>query len=197
VTGLRYNLRGRILFRLVDLPPFLSILPKPRINRFWSGGIGLWATLRDTGTPDEQTTRDRPELVSTCLARRGRVRCPHIPMSSTPGMAPGNQAIDAPWTACDAEAAAIDNWLRQNVYHAAQGVHPLPAAPATSPSPERGQLRQSQSTGGQPAPQCKSATCARSSRCKEGRARPACGKGQTPTPRCGKGAPQQPRGWEH
>jgi hypothetical protein len=87
-TGLRYNLGGTILSRLVDLPTFLVILPKPRMNRFWRGGTGLPATLRNTGAPDEQNTKDWPELVSTCFARRGRIRCPHIPMS-TPGMPRG------------------------------------------------------------------------------------------------------------
>jgi hypothetical protein len=78
-----------MLSRLVDLPTFLIILPNPRKDRFWRGGTGLSATLRKTGAPEEHNTRGRPELMSTCFARRGRIRYPHIPMSSTPGMPRG------------------------------------------------------------------------------------------------------------
>jgi hypothetical protein len=58
---------------------------------------GLRATLRNTGAPDEENIGDQPELASTCLARGGRIGCPYIPMSSTPG---GHEVAGADINVC-------------------------------------------------------------------------------------------------
>jgi hypothetical protein len=92
-------------------PPHKQILERGR----WS--LGDSPQYRSSGRAEHQGPA-RAGVDMFCSERAHPL--PPYPHVRCSWHALRNQAIDAPWTASDAEATAIENWLRQTVHHAAR-----------------------------------------------------------------------------
>jgi hypothetical protein len=131
-----------ILCALTDLSHFSNHSPETPHEQIlkrghWSLGVSLQYRRFGRG---EHHGRGRPNPAAFSSVRRGRIRSPDIPMSSTPGSPGGNRQLTLSGPA-PAEVTANGNWLRRTVHRAVHGMHRWPAVPAKSPSPQLGQAQ--------------------------------------------------------